>query len=638
MLSVFLISICFSGALALSAFDCRGVAINKTTISLIETPICASKKPNITSQLVSVAVTQTTSISEISFLRCKLEAFHHVQRCGVSLDTWHNSGYYSEVLEITRDECIHMVHSSFINLRWGSNTRVTLPKGGYFSYSYTSFGNIDGGSCTSGGTLTSPSGIRWDRAIRNTRLEMTYTMGMARLFHDEGQIKFPNGVICNVLEGSCDHSGYGHLFWSVPSPDCRSTNSKNSLVFKGMAQLIVDKDSVEVGSQYIHVNQGDYDFQVKLGKAGTSICGFNSYSTEHPRLFVTIVPPNSPDFPMIKPVGSEDVNLLNYINSKFVYVMRHTKQEVDRLFRLFEQERCHMQNRITENLMTLALISPKEFAFQYFKAPGYTAVVRGEVVHVAKCREVAVMPRVLTDECYNELPVNYNNQTWFMTPRTRVLIRHGTKVECASDIGPQFMLNGRWVTPTSTGLMSVKLPFVISPDPLQYEFEQLDDIANNGLYSSETILKYQKILTSPLEERVISTRIADAISGKYNLPDGISIRNAFTDVDFDMIDKKLNGWSKVISESSKNIGGWFGFFLFVVFSIRAIVAAVNSFVNFRFLKRTHGVLIAALFCIFDSIAHYIVRGDILKNKRKDPTPAEDDSDGDYTTLNLQVRK
>lgn len=238
MFVIVLMSILFSGSWALSAFDCRGVAVNKTTISLIETPLCASKQPNITSQLVSVAVTQTTSISEISFLRCKLEAFHQVQRCGVSLDTWHNSGYYSEVLEISRDECIDMVHSNFINLRWGSSTRVTLPKNGYFSYSYTSFGGIDGGSCTSGGTLISPSGIRWDRAVRNTRLEMTYTVGTARLFHDEGQVKFPDGVVCNVGEGRRDHSGYGHLFWAVPSPDCRSVNSKNSLVFGGWPNLL----------------------------------------------------------------------------------------------------------------------------------------------------------------------------------------------------------------------------------------------------------------------------------------------------------------------------------------------------------------------------------------------------------------
>lgn len=122
-----------------------------------------------------------------------------------------------------------------------------------------------------------------------------------------------------------------------------------------------------------------------------------------------------------------------------------------------------MKNRITENMMTLALLPPKEFAYQHFKSPGYTAVVRGEVVHVAKCREVAVIPKVMDSECYNELPVIYNNQTWFLTPRTRVLIQHGTKVECAPDLGPQFLLNGRWVTPTFTGLMSVRSPLVISP-------------------------------------------------------------------------------------------------------------------------------------------------------------------------------
>lgn len=69
----------------------------------------------------------------------------------------------------------------------------------------------------------------------------------------------------------------------------------------------------------------------------------------------------------------------------------------------------NMKNRITENMMTLALLSPKEFAYQYFKSPGYTAVVRGEVAHVAKCREVAVIPKVMDSECYNELPVICNN-------------------------------------------------------------------------------------------------------------------------------------------------------------------------------------------------------------------------------------
>lgn len=103
-----------------------------------------------------------------------------------------------------------------------------------------------------------------------------------------------------------------------------------------------------------------------------------------------------------------------------------------------------------------------------------------------------------------------------MMPRTRILVPVGSIVECAADLGPQFLLNGRWVTPTSMGLMTVRNPLVITSEPLDYEFEQLENLASNGLYTSETILKYQKILTSPLEEKIISTRITMGITRGFN--------------------------------------------------------------------------------------------------------------------------
>lgn len=606
-------------SLALSAFDCRGTSINKTTISLVETPSCIPKNSNITSSIISAVVTQTTSVSSVKFYRCQVEAFHIVQRCGVSIDTWHNGGMYSEVHPITREECKDMVDSGFLNLRWGGEaTRLSLPKGGKYSYPYTSYGSISSdGSCTHGGTLVSPDGRKWERALRHTRLEITYTDGIARLFHDEDVLRFPNGVSCPGSAERCEHSGYGHIFWKKPSPDCDSENSKESVVYSGNAALLTDMD--HNGDKYIQVNQGHYDFQIKLLKTDVSVCGFKSYSTEHPRLFVTILGQDMPIFPLKRAVDSQDVNLLNYVNSKFIYVLRHTKKEVDKLFDLFYQERCKMQNRITENLMTLALLSPKEFAYQYFKSPGYTAVVRGEVVHVARCREVAIVPMKVSEDCYNELPVVYNNETWFMTPRTRILVRVGTIVECASDLGPQFLLNGRWVTPTSTGLMTVREPIIITPEPLSYEFERLDDLAANGLYTSDTIQKYQNILTSPLEEKIISSRITSAVMGNNGLPPGSSFLNSFTQSDYDLIGGKISSWTQIFTEKTKNIGSYFGFILFAFFIIRLIVSLINSLVNFRFLRQTHGILVAVCCCFFDALTHFIVRGDILAgraNKRK----------------------
>lgn len=173
------------------------------------------------------------------------------------------------------------------------------------------------------------------------------------------------------------------------------------------------------------------------------------------------------------------------------------------------------------------------------------------------------------------------------------------------------------------GLMTVRNPLVITSEPLDYEFEQLENLASNGLYTSETILKYQKILTSPLEEKIISTRITDAITGKYALPDGVSLGNALSMGDFTMIESKISSWSKAISTASKEIGGWFGFILFSVFIIKLFISLVNSLVNFKFLKQSHGCLIALFFCIFDTITHFILSGHLLQSKKPNKSDIED---------------
>lgn len=95
--------------------------------------------------------------------------------------------------------------------------------------------------------------------------------------------------------------------------------------------------------------------------------------------------------------------MMNYMNSKIVRSMCHTKRQVDKLFHLLKKERCLTQNRITSNLMSLAIISPINVAFSYFNMPGYAAVTRGKDDQVAKCTPVFVIPKHDTgDLCKNE--------------------------------------------------------------------------------------------------------------------------------------------------------------------------------------------------------------------------------------------
>lgn len=77
-----------------------------------------------------------------------------------------------------------------------------------------------------------------------------------------------------------------------------------------------------------------------------------------------------------------------------------------------------------------------------------------------------------------------------------------------------YKLANRQVSQTSAGIVPSPNPKIIEVEPIEYEFEALESLANGGLYTSDTILKYQKILISPMEETVISSRIVSGYSSQ----------------------------------------------------------------------------------------------------------------------------
>jgi hypothetical protein len=46
-----------------------------------------------------------------------------------------------------------------------------------------------------------------------------------------------------------------------------------------------------------------------------------------------------------------------------------------------------------QNAQSQAVKDPVEFAYDYTGGPGYTAIVKGEVIYLVKCQAVEVMMR-----------------------------------------------------------------------------------------------------------------------------------------------------------------------------------------------------------------------------------------------------
>lgn len=112
------------------------------------------------------------------------------------------------------------------------------------------------------------------------------------------------------------------------------------------------------------------------------------------------------------------------MNSKFVYIERNIQTNLNNLYQSIQLQRCQLEKNTLELQLALASLNPLEFAYIFSKGPGYTAVIMGEVIYIIKCKPVYVILRH-TQVCFQELPIIYKNESYFLTPKTRLTQKHG---------------------------------------------------------------------------------------------------------------------------------------------------------------------------------------------------------------------
>lgn len=127
-----------------------------------------------------------------------------------------------------------------------------------------------------------------------------------------------------------------------------------------------------------------------------------------------------------KPTAIENLDIFTYVNSKFIYVEKHIRTQITNLHKDIMVQKCEMEKQVITNALSQAYLQPMEFAYTLMKGPGYMSVMGGEAIHIIKCIPVEVKLE-LSDNCYQELPVSFRNQTYFLHPKTHILKRMGSK-------------------------------------------------------------------------------------------------------------------------------------------------------------------------------------------------------------------
>lgn len=86
---------------------------------------------------------------------------------------------------------------------------------------------------------------------------------------------------------------------------------------------------------------------------------------------------------------------------KLVYIEQNIMNKTTDLYKIFTQRYCEMTRDYHHSLISIARTNAEEFAWVYMHKPGYTAVVRGEILYLIQCKSVRVKV-VPSEKCYQE--------------------------------------------------------------------------------------------------------------------------------------------------------------------------------------------------------------------------------------------
>lgn len=199
--------------------------------------------------------------------------------------------------------------------------------------------------------------------------------------------------------------------------------------------------------------------------------------------------------------------------------MTHVKDQIGELYNKIMFDKCQADNKIIQNMMTLATLSPHQFAYSYFGEEGYTASQRGEIIYLVKCNPVVVnYTQSLDNTCYQEIPVTFNGRRLYMAPRSRLLHKEGTVVECSSLVPVKFKHQQNWYTITPGGIITAKEPEHIRIEMSQsWEISDINNFASADIYSPEDSKNIEKIILTSLNHNALSAQITRSIVGEREL-------------------------------------------------------------------------------------------------------------------------
>lgn len=585
------VTLFFHSSKGMIGFDCGSTIPNITTFSLIDSGECDFHeiKPNATN--VTIELFQVAEFKSVAIKQCKIEIERTIYYCGMFGHLIPVENGKQEYLYDISNEACNLIHETGVFKYDNTHIFANLKVNSSMSHGVDFAGSAAEKSCS--GVSYSDSFGSWNKVFVQGTIKITLLEINGQVNLKKNKLKLPSGTVCRFSEQTCLDMEGGYSFWKpLPSENCLGNNYE--LLYKGIATKFLNTAKHET---IFAVNSNVVTFAL-LAKNAINHCNTDLITTEHPKL---LIHEYKNEYPRNTIENAVSPDIFTYMNSKFIYIERRLETEVNNLYLDLITHRCELERSVIQNSLSLATLAPDEFAYNVMKGPGYMAKIAGEVVHLIKCtpKEVKVQH---TNHCFLELPVSSGNETWFLKPKTHILIRKGTQVECNTIVPAYYKISEDWIkfipSPTKT-----EPPHHLNPNTkITYLFNIPKGLATSGVYSQTDLDKLQENLQFQLEKGPLLNAIAMKMHGDNSI-DGDSINNIFTGNTLKHIVEST--WHTIVEELT-SFGSISSAIIMVLIIIQFIRLLVDLVVQGYTLHALYGWSIKLLGALFSSITHLLI--------------------------------
>lgn len=593
---ILVISVLPIWAHGLTGYNCGGEGLNITTLSLLDIGTCNLDDIEPSNTEVYIQLMQLSDYDRTAALQCRVEIDRTIYYCGMhSHVSVVSNGRRKYVRELGADGCRRLHETGVITL--STATVDGLSRNATNGRSVTLAGRIAvDGTCY--GTQYTDSYGTWDNVVVQAAVSIALRSFDASVRRSTREIVLPSGVRCAVTDRVCMDADGSETYWKdAPLDSCHF--DQYDILYEGTANKLSPK--VNQTSPVVYtVTTRDTTFALTKTDE-VDLCGYKLLQTEHPKLLI-LETQRGRTFKTRSRISVDNLDIFSYVNSKFVYVEKHIKTQLTRLYRDLMEQKCALERQILQNALSLSSIAPDEMAFRIMKSPGYTAVTTGEVIHLIKCVPVECKVRH-TEQCYNELPVVHKNISYFLLPRSRILTKKGTPRDCNDLLPAMYRIHETWFRVNNRPIETLAPPTIQPLTQPTWKYVSPDSLAVSGIYTTADLDRLKNHIMFPVERPSALNTIARGAMGQ-TIPSGsISMLNLLDEQALDHIaesaGKRLWRGFTIFGSASAGV-------LAIFIIIRLIKLIIDTILHGYALHSIYGWSLHLLGAVWSSVTHLLL--------------------------------